>query len=108
MNPAYTYIADLMSQAPDIPDDSIISRAIYDDENLKVILFKFAAGQELSEHTASLAATLHFVDGEANLTLGDDSMTAQPGTWVHMPPQLHRSINAKTPVTMLPQLLEMR
>lgn len=101
MNSPYTYIANILEQTPDVPTDSIISRTVYRDEQIKVILFGFAAGQELSEHTASQAAQLYFVQGEADLTLGEDSLSAQAGTWVHMPPKLPHSITAKTPVFML-------
>jgi quercetin dioxygenase-like cupin family protein len=97
----YSFIADLLDQVPDIPADSIVSRTLYGDEQLKAILFAFAAGQELSEHTTPQTAILHFLQGEADLTLGDDSMTARPGTWVRMPPNLPHSIVAKTPVWML-------
>lgn len=68
---------------------------------MKAILFGFAAGQELSEHTSSQSAILHILQGEAGLTLGDDSMEAQAGTWVYMPPRLPHSLYAKTPVLML-------
>ncbi len=101
MNLDYTYIADLLEQVPDIPADSIVSRTIYTDDQLKTILFAFAPGQELSEHTSAQTAILHFVQGEAELTLGEDTMTAQAGTWVHMPPHLPHSITAKTTVLML-------
>lgn len=101
MDTTYTYIADLLTHVPDLPPDSIISRTFYSDERMKAILFGFAAGQELSEHTASQPAILHILQGEAELTLGDDSMKAQPGTWVYMPPQLPHSLYAKTPVLML-------
>ena len=99
--PTYTYITDLANQIPDIPPDTILSRTIYDDKATKVILFAFAAGQELSEHTASRTAILHFIQGEADLTLGDDHQPAQAGTWVQMPPRLPHSVVAKTPVLML-------
>ena len=101
MNTSYPYITDLFTQIPDIPPDSIVSRTFYQDEQIKAILFGFAAGQELSEHTASQPAILHILRGEADLTLGDDSMEAQAGTWVHMPPRLPHSLYAKTPVLML-------
>jgi len=102
----YTYVPDLSELVSgDIPADSILSRTFYSDDQLKVILFGFAAGQELSEHTASQPAILHFLAGEADLKLGDDAMEAQAGTWVHMPAQLSHSIVAKTPVTMLLLLL---
>ena len=46
-----------------------------------------------------LAAT--FLQGEAKLMLGDDTLEANPGTWVHMPTGQRHSIQAKTPVVML-------
>lgn len=97
----YTYVDNLSDLVPDIPADSIISRNVYTDERVRVVLFRFAPGQELSEHTASQAAIIHFLNGEAQLTLGSDAKTASAGTWVQMPPQLPHSIVAKTPVTML-------
>jgi quercetin dioxygenase-like cupin family protein len=97
----YTTFANLMEQLPDLPEDSIVSRTIYQDEAVKVILFGFAAGQELSEHTASMPAIIHFLEGEARLTLGGDSMEAGAGTWAHMTPNLPHSIQARTQVVML-------
>ena len=97
----YTYIPDLIEQVPEIPPDSIISRTVYSDAELKTILFAFAAGQELSEHTSAQRAILHFIQGEAELTLGEEAMPARAGTWVQMPPHLPHSIVAKTPVLML-------
>ena len=104
MNSSYTYIADLAKQV-DIPVDGILSRTLYADEQVKVILFGFGAGQELSEHTASMPAILHIVQGEARLTLGDDPLEAHAGAWVRMPAQLQHSVYAKTPVVMLLLLL---
>jgi hypothetical protein len=47
-----------------------------------------------------MPAVLHFLQGEANLTLGDDTVEARPGTWVHMPKGLRDGIQAKTPVVI--------
>jgi quercetin dioxygenase-like cupin family protein len=102
----YTHFADLLEMAPDIPEDSIISRTLHTDEWVKVILFRFAAGQELSEHTASMPAVLHFLEGEARLTLAGDTLDVSPGTWVYMLPELPHSIHAQTPLTMLLLLLK--
>jgi quercetin dioxygenase-like cupin family protein len=102
----HPHVADLAESLPDIPDDSIVSRTLYTDEHVKAVLFGFAAGQELSEHTASQPAILHILEGEAILTLGDDTREASAGTWVYMPPHLRHSIGAKTPVRMLLLLLK--
>ena len=53
-----------------------------------------------------MPAILHFIQGEANLTLGDDTVEAQAGTWIHMPPDLKHSVQTKTPVVMLLLLLK--
>ena len=104
--PPYFIFEELSAQLSEIPPDSILSRTFYADEQVKVILFGFAKGQELSEHTASKPALLHFLQGEAQLTLGKDRFAARAGMWVHMPPNLAHSILAKTPVVMLLYLLE--
>ncbi len=102
----YKYIDNLSTQVTQISKDSIISQSIHNDKHTKVILFAFAAGQELSEHTTPFAATLQFIQGKADITLGMDSQTAQPGTWVQMPPNLPHSIIAKTEVLMLLTMLK--
>jgi len=103
--PRYNYEADLASLLPEIPADTIVSRTFYGTDGIKGIVFGFAAGQELSEHTAARPAILQFISGTASLTLGDDSFTAKAGTWVHMEAQLAHSIYAQTPVVMLLLLL---
>ena len=101
----YTLISDLAKEAQP-PDKGILSRTLFGDDRLKVVLFGFAQGEELSEHTASMPAVLHFLQGEAAVTLGDDRHEAKPGTWVHMPAGLKHSIQARTPVAMLLMLLK--
>ena len=97
----YLYVADLAKETPEVPGQSILSRTFFEDDRMKAILFAFAEGQELSEHTASVPAILHFLQGEADLTLGDEQLKAGPGTWVHMQAKLKHSIRARTPVQML-------
>jgi quercetin dioxygenase-like cupin family protein len=102
---AYAFTPDLSALA-EAPADSIVSRTIYKDDRIKAVLFAFAPGQELSEHTASTAAIIHILRGEARLVLGTDVREAAAGTWVRMPPQLPHSLLAKTPVLMLLLLLQ--
>jgi quercetin dioxygenase-like cupin family protein len=92
---------DLTALRAEAPPDSILSRTFFTGEGLKAILFGFAPGQELSEHTAAVPAIVHILAGEAELTLGQDRVEAHPGTWAHMPARLPHSVRAKTPVTML-------
>lgn len=99
--PAYTLIDNLTDLLPEISADTIVSRSIYQDGRLKAILFGFAPGQELSEHTSARPAILHFLKGDAELTLGRDPSVAGPGTWAYMEAHLPHSIVARTEVVML-------
>jgi quercetin dioxygenase-like cupin family protein len=101
----YTHITDLASQA-EPPEDGILSRTIYNDERVKAVIFGFGAGQELSEHSASTPAVIQFLRGEASLTLGNDTLDARRGTWVHMPAGLRHAVRARTPAVMLLLLLK--
>jgi quercetin dioxygenase-like cupin family protein len=96
----YTYIADVRRHTR-VPESGILSQTLQNDERSKVVLFGFAAGQELSAHTAPFPATLTFLQGEAKLRLGEDEKEAADGAFVYMPPYLEHGIKAKTDVVLL-------
>jgi quercetin dioxygenase-like cupin family protein len=106
MSMPFHHIADLTTVLGAIPPDTIISRTLHADEHLKAILFGFAAGQELSEHTAARPAILHILQGEADLTVGGETRQAGPHTWLFMQPHVPHSLVARTPLLMLLLLLE--
>ena len=100
MSTNYTYFADLAAEA-EVPENGILSRTLHNDDHVKVVLFGFAAGQELSAHTAAMSAMLYFVKGDAKVTLGEDVQDVGAGAFAYMPPQLPHAIVATTPVVML-------
>ena len=102
----YTFIEDLTGLVEEIPTDSIVSRTVHNDASCKGVLFGFAPGQELSEHTASMPAVIHIVSGEGRITLGDKSYDVSAGSWLHMPPQLPHSVIADSPLLMILLLLK--
>ena len=69
----YTHIVDLAKEV-EPPDDGILTRTLFNDDDVKAVIFGFGQGEELSEHTASMPAILHFVSGKATLTLGDETV----------------------------------
>lgn len=101
MSDLYTLFPNVEELAPTIPADSTVSRTILNQPGLHMILFGFAPGQELSEHTSARTAILHFLRGNARLTLGEESTVAGPGTVVHMTPRLPHSVYADTETLML-------
>ena len=104
-NSPYAYF-DNFEYPADMPPDGILSRTIVDNAAVRFVLFYFAAGQELSEHTAALPAVIQILAGEARLELGSDAKAAHPGSIAYMPPGLRHAIFAQTPVVMLLQLIK--
>ncbi len=101
VTPSFTHFAEVDALVGDIAPESIVSRTILNKPGIRIILFGFAPGQELSEHTSTKTAILHFLRGSARLTLGGAPQLAGPGTLVHMAPNLPHSILAETETVML-------
>ena len=102
----FTIIPDIEGMIAGITPDSIVSRTVYQGPTLRIIVFGFAAGQELSEHTSSKEAVLHFLRGEALVTLGKaaeggETVHAQLGTVIRMKPGLAHTVVAQTDTIML-------
>ncbi len=105
MSQSFTHIVDLAKEV-EPPADGILTRTLFNNDHVKAVIFGFGQGEELSEHTASMPAILHFLKGEATLTLGEETVAAQPETWIHMEPNVKHSVKTKTPVIMLLLLLK--
>jgi quercetin dioxygenase-like cupin family protein len=74
--------------------DGIVSKTIVDEGPTKVVLFSFAQGQSLSEHTAGVPASIHVLHGRASVLLGDERYEAKPGSYIHMPANLRHAVDA--------------
>ena len=98
-------IVDLRAPV-ETPEDGIVSRAIYSDDDVRVVHFSFAPGQQLSDHTAPWPVTLEVVEGQATITLAEDTVEAEAGTWIHLPSSLPHSVVAKTRLVLLLHLLK--
>ena len=88
---------------PELGKRSIV---LADDDNAKVALFAFAAGDGLKEHVSPLPAIIQIIKGEAELTVGEESVEGKPGTWIQMAAQTPHSIKSTTPLVMLLTLLK--
>src|ERR1039457_7672572 len=96
----YTFLANLLQEFA-LPENGVLSCVLHKDDKVNVTLFGFSAGEELSGHSAPTPAVLYFLEGEAEVQLGEDMVQAQPGSFVYMPPMLPHGIAAKSPLRML-------
>ena len=90
------------------PADGIVSRSLHDDDSCRVVLFSFAPGQQLSDHTAAVPVTIEVVEGEAEIGVAGERFDAQAGTWLHLEADTPHSVVARSPLTLLLTLLKRR
>ena len=102
--PNYVAIENLLNEL-EIPKDGTLSRTLHRDDRVKVVLFGFAGGQELSQHTASVPAMIEILSGEARVTLDGEEKELSGGSWVFMEANLPHAVYAKSDVVMLLTML---
>lgn len=102
--PGYETIENLVKSI-EIPKDGTLSRTLHRDDAVKVVLFGFAGGQELSQHTASVPAIIEILQGDVRLTLDGDEKELSSGSWVFMNANVPHAVYAKTDVVMLLTML---
>lgn len=100
MNPPLTHLVEDLA-APVPPAAGIHSRTLHTAGGAKVVLFMFADGEELSEHTSSRPAVMHVVSGEMDIVVDGESIAGRPGTWVAMAPGAAHALRARGPAVML-------
>ena len=106
INP-YTAIPDVLEQI-EVPQNGTLSKTVYQDTQLKVVLFAFDTDQELSEHTASTPAIIQVLSGSLTLKWGEDETWVQAGAWVHMQANVRHAVRALEPSVMLLTLLRQK
>jgi quercetin dioxygenase-like cupin family protein len=99
-----TVLTDIASEV-EIPPDGTLSRVLYQDERLRLVVFAFDGGQELTEHAAAVPAVVQVLRGSLLLTLAGEETTAEVGSWVRMPANLPHSVHALEPSIMLLTML---
>jgi len=102
--PAPAKAHDLASLV-DYAEGSIVSRALAENEAGTITLFAFDEGQALSEHSAPFDAVVQVIDGEADFTIGGNTVRAEAGQLVVMPANVPHAVKAATRFKMLLTML---
>jgi quercetin dioxygenase-like cupin family protein len=82
-------------------DNAIVSRSLLQTPQLRVVLFHFDAGQELTEHASPHRALVQILNGGCEFKLGQDWRPLRAGDLVHMPPHLPHAVRATERFSML-------
>lgn len=81
--------------------NGIVSRTLLRTENTRVVLFGFAEGQELTEHTSTQQAVIQILTGECEFSLGGRPRLLKAGDLLYMPPNLRHAVKATCQFSML-------
>ena len=81
--------------------NGIVSRTILRTPNSRVVLFGFADGQELTEHTSTQHAVIQILSGECEFSLAGKPHTVKAGDLIYMAPNLPHAVKATRQFSML-------
>ena len=79
----------------------IVSRALLATPEMRAVLFNFAAGQSLTEHTNTSRALIHVLSGVGEFTVAGVPRTLRAGDLLHLPPRAPHAVSATETMTML-------
>ena len=95
-----------LAQETQFAPNGIVSRTVLRTPTARVVLFGFAEGQELSEHTSTQEALVEVLSGECEFSLAGKPHTLRAGDFLHMPPNLPHALKATSQFSMLLTLLK--
>jgi quercetin dioxygenase-like cupin family protein len=107
MNPRTLLAADqaqtlTLAEAVQTSEAGIVSRTVVQSPELRVVLFAFADGQELTAHTSRRRAVVQILDGICDFFFADAWHRLAAGALLHMPPGHPHAVRAAAgPFSML-------
>jgi quercetin dioxygenase-like cupin family protein len=86
--------------------NGIVSRTLLNVAHARTVLFGFAEGQELSEHTSTQHALIEILSGECDFSLDGKWHRLKAGHFLYMPPNLRHAVKASQAFSMLLTLIK--
>lgn len=85
----------------DVQAGSTVSKVVVKDGPLRLVLFAFDAGEELTEHTASLPVVIQVIDGSVTVEASGDRAELSAGGWLFLEANEPHTVVAEEPSKML-------
>lgn len=82
-------------------EGTVVSRTLAQGKPLSVTLFAFDKGEEISSHSASGDAMVYILDGEAEITIGEEKFNVKKGETIVMPANVPHALLATQKFKML-------
>ena len=102
-----THLTDVASLV-EVNAGATVSRTVLKAEGVRLVLFSFDTGEELSEHTAAMPVLLQVLEGRLSVSSGGETVELVPGAVVHLTTRAPHSVVAQEPSRMLLTMLDPR
>jgi quercetin dioxygenase-like cupin family protein len=94
-----------LAEATEFSDVGIVSRALHDQDGVRVTLFAFAAGQRITEHSTPARALIQILSGACEFTLEGKKRPLRAGDLLHLPPAFPHAVLATEAFSMMTVLI---
>jgi quercetin dioxygenase-like cupin family protein len=105
MSDAFTAIPDL-GELIVVQPEATVSRTGFKADGVRVILFAFDTGQELTEHTAAMPVLLQVIAGRLRITADGRTETLVPGGLMHLDARVPHAVYAEEPSKLVLTMLD--
>lgn len=85
----------------DYQSGSVVSKILMKKDETSVTLFAFGEKELIDTHSAPMDAMVNIIDGEALITIADESFHLKEGDIIIMPANIPHSLKAITAFKML-------
>ena len=92
---------ELLVDAINYQNGSIVSKQIIKKQNGNITLFAFDKDESLTEHTSPYEAVVYMVDGEMEIKIGGNPFNVKAGEILVMPPNVPHGLKATIKSKML-------
>jgi quercetin dioxygenase-like cupin family protein len=90
-----------MASLVDYEDGRVVSRTLSQGKALSLTLFAFDKDEEISSHSSGGDAMVYLLDGEAEITVGEEKFNLKKGETIVMPSGIPHALLASERFKML-------
>ena len=83
-------LADLVAYQ----EGQVVSKTLVQNPNVSLTLFSFDKGEEISSHASHGDAMVYVMDGQAEVTIGEEKFTVKAGETIVMPAEVPHAVFA--------------
>ncbi|MDF3000016.1 MAG: cupin 2, conserved barrel domain protein [Bacillota bacterium] len=77
-------------------EGQVVSKTLAQNPNVSLTLFSFDQGEEISTHASHGDALVYVIDGQADITIGNEKYLVSAGETILMPAEIPHAVSAPT------------